>query len=276
MENIGHEPVPKEAARPTGPTQRENRLRVDSGLPRIAMVSIHGYVAANPPLGAVDTGGQVVYVLELSKKLAQLGYEVDIWTRRFEEQPEIDVINERVRVIGVPCGDKAFLPKEYLYLHLPEWTRNALRFIKKHGLKYAFINSHYWDAGVASQRLAEVMRVAHLHTPHSLGIWKKRQMEQDHPDDAANFEKHYNFSERIHHERLLYSTADLVIATTPQQTELLVQDYGLNEEQCPMIPAGYDDHRFYPVSEASRQMAAMLGYAGHRLRGMQRAFRRSS
>ncbi len=41
------------------------------------MVSTHGYVAAEPPLGAADTGGQVVYVLELAKKLAQLGFEVD-------------------------------------------------------------------------------------------------------------------------------------------------------------------------------------------------------
>src|SRR5882757_498739 len=59
----------------------------DSPLRRIAMVSTHGYVAAQPPLGAADTGGQVVYVIELSKKLAQLGFEVDIWTRRFEDQP---------------------------------------------------------------------------------------------------------------------------------------------------------------------------------------------
>jgi mannosylfructose-phosphate synthase len=43
------------------------------------MISTHGYVAAVPPLGAADTGGQVVYVLELAKKLAQLGFAVDIW-----------------------------------------------------------------------------------------------------------------------------------------------------------------------------------------------------
>ena len=51
------------------------------------MISIHGYVAAKPPLGAADTGGQIVYVLELSKKLAALGYQVDIWTRLFASQP---------------------------------------------------------------------------------------------------------------------------------------------------------------------------------------------
>ena len=31
------------------------------------MISTHGYVAANPPLGAADTGGQVVYIIELAK-----------------------------------------------------------------------------------------------------------------------------------------------------------------------------------------------------------------
>ena len=44
-------------------------------------------VLGQATFGAADTGGQVVYVLELAKKLAQLGYSVDIWTRRFEDQP---------------------------------------------------------------------------------------------------------------------------------------------------------------------------------------------
>jgi len=35
---------------------------------RIAMISTHGYFAAEPPLGAPDTGGQVVYVLELTRR----------------------------------------------------------------------------------------------------------------------------------------------------------------------------------------------------------------
>ena len=78
------------------------------------MVSTHGYVAAEPPLGAADTGGQVVYVLELSKKLAQLGFEVDIWTRRFEDQPAIENVNEHVRVLRAPCGGLNFLGKEHL------------------------------------------------------------------------------------------------------------------------------------------------------------------
>src|SRR2546423_14980515 len=106
----------------------ENPVNAQSSLPRIAMVSTHGYVASAPPLGAADTGGQVVYVLELSRKLAQLGYEVDIWTRRFEDQPEIDPVNEQGRVIRVPCGGGHFIFQKNIFLKNTARGGKALRF----------------------------------------------------------------------------------------------------------------------------------------------------
>jgi mannosylfructose-phosphate synthase len=238
-------------------------LNRHSALPRVAMISTHGYVAATPPLGAADTGGQVVYVLELSKKLAQLGYEVDIWTRRFEEQPELEAVSERVRIIRMPCGGPTFLPKEYLCDSLPEWNENALRFIERHGLNYNFINSHYWDAGLAAQHLSNVLDVPHVHTPHSLGIWKQRQMETDSPHDAHEFERRYNFERRIREERKLYTDCDIVVATTPPQLDLIVREYEAPADKVQMVPPGYDDHRFYPVSDASRSaIRQRLGFKG--------------
>lgn len=263
MDQTNPETTASETSRPSAAVPSPDILRADSSLPRIAMVSTHGYVAAQPPLGAADTGGQVVYVIELSMKLAQLGYEVDIWTRRFEDQPEMEPVSEQVRVIRVPCGGKQFIPKEYLSEKLPQWGENALRFIKKHGLKYEFINSHYWDAGVAGQHLSEALDVPHVHTPHSLGIWKKRQMENDYPGDAAKFEKQYNFTERIRRERELYTDADLVVATTPQQMDLLKEDYDAPGDNCRMIPPGYDDNRFFPVGDGSRNaIRQRLGFSG--------------
>lgn len=238
------------------------------------MVSTHGYVAANPPLGAADTGGQVVYVLELAKKLALLGYEVDIWTRQFEAQPEMDAVNERVRVIRVPCGGPEFIPKEYLYESLAEWCVHALRFIKKHGLTYTFINSHYWDAGLAGQTLAEALQIPHLHTPHSLGLWKQRQMERDYPGDAAKFEKHYNFVRRIDEERRLFTNCSLVIATTPPQLDYIVEEYGVPSEKVRMIPPGYDDTRFFPVGAATREsIRQRLGFQGNTILALGRLAR---
>jgi mannosylfructose-phosphate synthase len=245
------------------PVDDPDCLRADSPLPRIAMISTHGYVAAQPPLGAADTGGQVVYVLELSKKLAQLGYEVDIWTRQFEDQLEMEYVCEHARIIRIPCGGPKFIPKEYLCDTLPQWSANALRFINRHGLSYEFINSHYWDAGIVGQQLSEWLNVPHVHTPHSLGIWKMRQMETDYPGDARKFEQQYNFTERILRERILYTDANLVIATTPQQHDLLIDDYDAPAENCRMIPPGYDDNRFFPVGEGSRNaIRSRLGFSG--------------
>lgn len=238
-------------------------LNLDSPLPRIAMVSTHGYVAARPPLGAADTGGQVVYVLELAKHLARSGYEVDIWTRRFEDQAQVEPVADRVRIIRVPCGGVKFLPKEYLYESLEEWHEHAMRLVRRCGLQYQFINSHYWDAAVAGQRLAENLHAPHVHTPHSLGIWKRRLMEADCAGDPEKLERQYNFTKRIHYERLLYEAAELVIATSPQQMDVLVKDYEVAAGRCRMIPPGYDDNRFFAVSDASRDaIRQCLGISG--------------
>src|SRR5688572_22770560 len=245
-------------------TPRPAHLAAKSSLPRIAMVSTHGYVAANPPLGAVDTGGQVVYVLELSKKLALLGYQVDIWTRRFEDQLEIEPVSDRVRIIRMACGGREFLPKEYLCDHLAEWNENALRFIHRHGLEYAFINSHYWDAGLAAKHLCTVLNVPHVHTPHSLGLWKKRQMETDFSQSAGDFETRYNFSRRIEEERKLYVDCEIVVATTPPQFDWIVKEYEIPPAKVRMVPPGYDDHRFFPVGDATRMaIRRRLNYKGN-------------
>jgi len=218
------------------------------------MVSTHGYVGADPPLGAADTGGQVVYVLELSKKLAQLGYEVDIWTRQFEAQVATEWVAPGVRVLRVPCGGTAFIPKEYLHRSLDDWTDGTLRRMRDEGLRYAFLNSHYWDAGVTGEKLCAALSIPHVHTPHSLGIWKQRQMVRDYPGDAASFENNYNFEVRNRYERDIAAQADLLVATSPDQLDLLHRDYDVAEQKIVMVPPGYDDHRFYPVGNDTREL----------------------
>lgn len=238
--------------------------RSDSGdVKRIAMVSTHGYVAAEPPLGMPDTGGQVVYVLELSKKLAQLGYQVDIWTRQFAGQKAVEQVEEGVRILRAPCGGKEFIAKEFLYRSIPEWCRNALSIIKDEALEYSFINSHYWDAGIAGEKLSQALGCPHIHTPHSLGTWKQKKMETDFPEDKHKFDEVYNFSERIRYESRVYSTSDFVVATSPIQLDLFRSDYQVQDDKLIMIPPGYDDNRFFPVSDASRNaIREQFGFEG--------------
>ncbi|NNJ26495.1 glycosyltransferase [Alienimonas chondri] len=216
---------------------------------RILMISTHGYVAAEPEFGKPDTGGQVVYVLELSRNLARLGYQVDIATRRFEGQPAMEKVDDRVRVLRFGCGGKDFIPKETLCEHIPEWVENAAEHFAKKKLSYQFINSHYWDAGLAGQALSNRLGVPHLFTPHSIGTWKRDQMD----GDPQELEAKYNFAHRIREEKTVFDECDAVIATTGQQYELITGDaYDTPPGKVAVVPPGYDDTRFYPVSRASR------------------------
>jgi mannosylfructose-phosphate synthase len=217
---------------------------------RIMMISTHGYVSASPEFGKPDTGGQVVYVLELSKCLARMGYRVDVLTRRFEDQPASEIVTDRVRVLRFPCGGKDFIPKETLCDHIPEWVTNVRRYVDAKRLRYAFINSHYWDAGLAGQALSNQLRIPHVHTPHSIGAWKRDNMDGD-PEDL---ERRYNFRRRIREEKVVYDECGLLIATTPQQRDVLTaSEYDVPAQKIRVIPPGYDDTRFFPVSLASRQ-----------------------
>lgn len=215
---------------------------------RLLMISTHGYVSARPELGLPDTGGQVVYILELAKHLASLGHEVDLLTRHFEDQPAVEPITAAVRLLRFPCGGRQFIPKETLVAHLDEWCECVERFIRASDRSYWLINSHYWDAGFAGRRLAGRLGIPHVHTPHSLGVWKQRAMD----GAASDAEPDYNFRQRITEEQRVCAQADALIATTRQQAELLASDYGVDGDRLHEIPPGYDESRFYPVTGEER------------------------
>ena len=139
---------------------------------RILMLSVHGYVAAEPELGKPDTGGQVVYVLELANRFSRLGVGVDLVTRQFEDQPEYDRVNELFNVWRIPFGGKKFIRKEDMHDHLSAMTTNLLTKIRTNKIQYDIVYSHYWDAGIVGQKIAEELDIPHVHTPHSLGWWK--------------------------------------------------------------------------------------------------------
>ena len=88
-------------------------------LSRLGMFSVHGYVDAEPRLGATDTGGQVTYVLELSKALARRGVAVDLYTRGFDGRAPVEPFAEGVRIVRLPCGPDEFVIKEEMYPYWP-------------------------------------------------------------------------------------------------------------------------------------------------------------
>src|SRR5947209_9973965 len=95
---------------------------------RIMFISDHASPLAAP--GSTDSGGQNVYVAELARALGEMGYEVDIFTRRDQAAgAEIVCWRPGIRVIHVLAGPPTFVPKEQLLPFMDEFAARVLQFM---------------------------------------------------------------------------------------------------------------------------------------------------
>ena len=218
---------------------------------RIAMLSTHGYFDPVPRLGRTDTGGQVVYVLELAKALGKTGIPVDIYTRWFDrDQEQVDPVpgHPEVRVIRIPAGPWEFIPKEFLYDHLPELAANMIRFIKDEGLDYDLFHGHYVDAGIVALDVAKTFDKPSYFTAHSLGAWKQEQMG----GDPEEMEERFNFRHRIAEELRIFRSVNGQSLTSKVQHEKLTELYDFDAPNIDIIPPGVDIHKYKPPADGSK------------------------
>ena len=223
---------------------------------RILMVSTHGYFESKPSFGRADTGGQIVFVIELSKALVKFGYKVDILTRKFEDFEQIEQLNEDVRIVRIPCGGSHFIPKEYLVEYLPELVDGFVKYCLANHLKYDFIDSHYWDAGFVGMKLASIFNIPHIFTPHSLGIWKEMRMKQAAAEegveiDEVDFERRLNFKQRNTTEKEIMEGVNRVVATTPEQKKLMHEKYEIPVEKIAIITPGFFPEKYHKINRRS-------------------------
>ncbi|MFC2018372.1 glycosyltransferase [Chloroflexota bacterium] len=231
---------------------------------RILMISTHGYFEGHPSFGRPDTGGQIVFVIDLSKALAKSGYKVDILSRQFEDFDQIEQLNEDVRIVRIPCGDNHFIPKEYLVQYLPELIDGFVKYCRKNQLSYDFIDSHYWDAAFVGMKLAAAFNIPHIFTPHSLGMWKEMRMRQAAEEegeiiDEVAFEKKLNFKQRNATERDIMESVNEVIATTPDQKQIIIEQYGIPAEKVAIITPGFYPDKYH-VMDNERLAKAVKKY----------------
>ena len=218
---------------------------------RIAMLSTHGYFDPVPLLGQTDTGGQVLYVLELAKALARMGIQVDIFTRWFDPgRKKVDPVpgNPDVRVIRIPAGPQHFVIKEEIYGLLPELADNMEAFIRDNQLDYDLFHGHYVDAGIVTIEMARRFSVPAYFTAHSLGAWKRERMDGN-PDEM---EKQFNFKHRIAEEMRIYETLNGHTVTSALQLEKLRELYGYPGQNVEIIPPGVNIHKFKPLKEGEK------------------------
>jgi len=226
----------------------------------ILLISVHGLIRGNDlELGRdADTGGQTLYVVELARALGERDdvERVDLVTRRIVDPAISDdytkaeeALSGKVRIIRIDAGPDEYIPKEQLWDHLDSFTDNLVDWIREQSRVPDIVHSHYADAGYVGVRLANLAAIPLVHTGHSLGRDKRKQLLAK-GLSAKEIETTYHISRRINAEEELLANADLVITSTRNEIE---SQYGLYDYYDPacmtVIPPGTNLERYRPSAE---------------------------
>jgi sucrose-phosphate synthase len=223
----------------------------------VLSLTVHGLVrATNIELGRdPDTGGQVSYVVDQARALAQHPSvkRVDVITRSITDRrvdasysEPYEPICPGAEIVRIPFGPRRYLRKETLWPHLDSLLDQVTRYVRQQDRLPDLIHGHYADAGYVGARLAKLLGVPFVFTGHSLGHVKKMRLESK--GEAS--EQHYQFTSRIEAEERALETAALVIASTNQEVREQYELYDhYQPERMKVIPPGVDLSRFSPPLE---------------------------
>jgi len=197
----------------------------------VAMLSVHTCPLA--ALGGKETGGMNVYVRDLSRELGRRGIAVDCFTR--SQNPNIRRVSHRLgpngRVIHVPAGPEEPCDKNRLLEYLPQFTQGVLDFVRREGVQYDVIHSHYWLSGLVAGELRRAWRLPVIQMFHTLGQMK---------NSVANSPEEWEPVRRIEAEAQVMECADLLVAATPLERAQMVWLYGADAARIVVVPCGVD------------------------------------
>ncbi len=200
---------------------------------RIAMVSEHASPLA--VLGGEDAGGQNVHVAALATELAELGAQVDVYTRRDDPALPAEVeLTAGVRVVHVDAGPARPVPKDELLPFMPRFADRLEAAWSRE--RPDVVHSHFWMSGIASLAAAGCLDVPVVHTFHALGIVKRRHQGTDDTSPP----------ERLGAERRVMRDAAHLVATCSDEVFELVRE-GADPHRITVVPCGVDLRRFAPV-----------------------------
>ena len=212
---------------------------------RIAILCYHSCPTAD--LGVRNVGGMSVYVRHLAQELANIGVEVDVFSRRHDSQdPTVVDISPGARLIHIEAGPPQ-LPREELPRHLREFYCNLRQFVGQEERRYDLVHSHYWLSGRIGQILAQSWEMPHVATFHTLAEIK-RLVQGDTGDPL----------QRADRERRIAATADAIIVSDAHEREALVRLYGAQSSRVHVIPCGVDPMRFSPMERQVARQALEL------------------
>jgi D-inositol-3-phosphate glycosyltransferase len=212
---------------------------------RIAVISMHTSPTAS--LGESANGGMNVYIREISSAFSRCGIATDVFTRRVgADDPAIERMAPLSRVVYLPAGHD-HSDKYQLQHHVDEFAAEVLAYIDAHQLDYQLLYSHYWLSGLVAQSLSKTLGLPWVHTAHTLGLVKNRQLAPGAKPEPV---------ERIRAEREIAAEADLLIASTDDEREDLAQLHGATRDRVVVVAPGIDLATFFPMpkNDAKRKI----------------------
>jgi D-inositol-3-phosphate glycosyltransferase len=217
----------------------------------VAVLSLHTSPLSQPGVG--DGGGMNIYVRSLASALARAGVACDVYTRaEHPDQPRVVTVEPSFRVIHVPAGPAAPVPKESLPDYVDEFTDLMLGQIRACGRDYEVLHANYWLSGQVAHRLKHELALPMVATFHTLALVKRHGVATG--DEVAG---------RVEGEIGIVRCADLILASTREEAGLLGALYGADRERIEVLPPGVDHRLFSPGDRAAAR--ARLGHPGRRV-----------
>ena len=215
---------------------------------RIAVISLHTSPLDQPGTG--DAGGLNVYVVEVAKRLAERGVEVEIFTRAVcPDTPSVVELTGGVLVRNVVAGPFEELDKNALPGQICPFTFEVLRTEAAFAPgRYDLLHAHYWLSGQVAAVAKERWGVPLIQSMHTLGKVKNLALAAgDCAEPAA----------RIRGEAEVVATADRLVANTDEEARQLVELYDADHRRVKTVSPGVDLSVFCPGSAAAAR--ARLG-----------------
>ncbi len=213
------------------------------------MISLHTSPLDQPGTG--DAGGMNVYVIELARRLARQGIEVDVFTRATSSAlPPVVEAADGVLVRHVHAGPYEGLAKDALPGQLCVFAREVLRTeaAQPRG-HYDAVHSHYWLSGQVGALARDRWGVPLVHTMHTMARVKNESLaEGDTPEPEA----------RVIGEQQVVEAADVLVANTDIEAKQLINLYDADPGRVEVVHPGVDLEVFRPDSQAAARAALGL------------------
>ena len=214
---------------------------------QIALISVHGDPAVD--IGGEEAGGQNVYVRQVGEALAQLGWDVDMFTRQGDSKnPRLVQHQDYCRTIRLSAGPETFIPRQEIFEHCDQFVEQVIKFARQQGRNYSLLHTNYWLSAWVGLELRRRLSVPMVHTYHSLGAVKYQSVKE--PPQTA--------TRRLEVEKACLETAECIVATSPQEKDYL-RSLVSSRGNIEIIPCGTDIHHFGSITY--EQAREKLGFS---------------